>query len=175
MKTDRQQIVNAAIRTAMGDRAEDVEPSRRMEDLIDWQMRSLVLRAPSAIFSLRPDGATVVVPIAYRGWRSLARCLFRLRRERRYALDRLSAEAVELFDGRRTLGEVVDEFGARHHLTFFEARGALLGFLHPLLRKGILLLVAPREGPLGGGAALGPAGGEPLTERAHRRAGKETR
>lgn len=143
MNTNRQQILDSAIRTAMGDRPGDGE-SRRLKTRLDWQMRSHVLRAPAVVFTRQPDGATVVVPVVYRGWRSLARRLLRLRRERRYALDRLSAETVELFDGRRTVGEVVEQFSARHHLSFFEARGALLGFLHPLLRKGILLLVAPR-------------------------------
>ena len=66
---------------------------------------------------------------------------------KRYKLDRLGTRVYEMIDGRKTYGELVDEFAAAEKLTFFEARALLGQFLQHLSRRGLVVATMRRPAP----------------------------
>jgi hypothetical protein len=62
-------------------------------------------------------------------------------KERGVGLDRLGREVWEACDGKRTAERIVEEFAARHHVTFHEARLSVLSFLRELTRRGLVVMV----------------------------------
>ncbi len=68
-----------------------------------------------------------------------------MRSERELSLDRMGARIWRLCDGERTVGNVIDEFAARHSLTFHEARAAVTGYMKELIQRGAMAIVM-REG-----------------------------
>jgi hypothetical protein len=63
--------------------------------------------------------------------------------ERGVGLDRLGREVWEACDGKRTAERLIEEFAARHHVTFHEARVSVLAFLRELTRHGAIVMVKP--------------------------------
>ena len=55
-------------------------------------------------------------------------------------LDKLGTEVLELCDGSRRVEEIVDEFAAKHRLTFHESRVAVTGFLRSLVQRGLIAI-----------------------------------
>jgi len=74
--------------------------------------------------------------------------------ERRVRLDRMGSEIWDLCDGERTVEDMIDEFAARHSLSFHEARVAVTGYLRELVRRG-LLAIAIRDTEAGDQEATG--------------------
>ena len=66
-------------------------------------------------------------------------------KERGVGLDRLGTEVWDACDGKRRTEELVEEFAARHHLTFHEARISVLTFLRELTRRGLVAMVKPKS------------------------------
>ena len=63
---------------------------------------------------------------------------------KRYRLDRLGTRVYNMIDGRKTYGELVDEFAAAEKLTFFESRALLGQFLQHLSRRGLVVAAVRR-------------------------------
>ncbi len=64
-------------------------------------------------------------------------------------LDNLGGEVWALCDGERPVEAIVDEFAARHGLSFHEARVAVTGYLSQLVQRGVLAVAIPTERPGG--------------------------
>ena len=52
-----------------------------------------------------------------------------------------------MIDGRKTFGELVDEFAAAEKLTFFESRALLGQFLQHLSRRGLVVATVRKPAP----------------------------
>ena len=55
--------------------------------------------------------------------------------------------AYGMIDGRKTYGELVDEFAAAEKLTFFESRALLGQFLQHLARRGLVVATMRKPAP----------------------------
>ncbi len=66
---------------------------------------------------------------------------------KRYRLDRLGTRVYRMIDGRKTYGELVDEFAAEEKLTFFESRALLGQFLQHLSRRGLVVATVRKPAP----------------------------
>ena len=66
---------------------------------------------------------------------------------KRYRLDRLGTRVYGMIDGRKTFGELVDEFAAAEKLTFFESRALLGQFLQHLSRRGLVVATVRKPAP----------------------------
>jgi hypothetical protein len=64
---------------------------------------------------------------------------------RRVQLDALGTEVFELCDGRRNVEQIIEQFSARHRLTFREAQLSVGEFLKQLTRRGLVAIVGVRE------------------------------
>src|SRR5579862_3011851 len=71
-------------------------------------------------------GVVVTVPQKNPRWAPLLRWLLPLSKERRIELDAIGTWVLELCDGRHTVAQVIDAVGEKHHLSFQEARAAVL-------------------------------------------------
>ena len=95
-----------------------------------------------------PRRLEVEVELLYRTpVQRLLRRLFRAAPTKRYRLDRLGTRVYNMIDGRKTYGELVDEFAAAEKLTFFEARALLGQFLQHLSRRGLVVAAMRRPAP----------------------------
>ena len=75
------------------------------------------------------------------------RRLLRASPTKRYKLDRLGTRVYRMIDGRKTYGELVDEFAAAEKLSFFESRALLGQFLQHLARRGLVVATVRRPAP----------------------------
>jgi hypothetical protein len=95
-----------------------------------------------------PQRLEVEVELLYRT--PLQRFLRRVLRAaptKRYRLDRLGTRVYGMIDGRKTFGELVDEFAAAEKLTFFESRALLGQYLQHLSRRGLVVATLRRPAP----------------------------
>ncbi len=74
-----------------------------------------------------------------------ARLVFRIPERKTHALDSIGSTVWRWCDGRRTVEEVVDLFAEQYELTFHESRVLAADYLGQLTRRGIIVLVVPRE------------------------------
>ncbi len=94
------------------------------------------------------DGqARVIVEteLRYRGLARLAQRMLRLRTSRRYELTGIGLEVFRDIDGHKTFEQLIDQFAARHQLTFFEARALLLQYIGMLAARGIVVVGVRQE------------------------------
>ena len=95
-----------------------------------------------------PHRLEVEVELLYRTpLQRLLRRLLRASPTKRYRLDRLGTRVYGMIDGRKTYGELVDEFAAAEKLTFFESRALLGQFLQHLSRRGLVVAAMRRPAP----------------------------
>lgn len=91
-----------------------------------------------------PDGGLrLAIPLRRPRWVPWIGWWLPISKTRRIELDRAGVAALALFDGTRTLGEVVALHQRRWKLSELEARGMILDFLRPLVRSGVVALVMP--------------------------------
>ena len=101
------------------------------------------LHNQSAKVEMREGGRVVIyIPLRQRwfmhppwSW------LLRVRKRAGYELEGLGREVWEACDGKRTVEKIIDEFAARHHLRFHEARLSVMAFLRQMVQRGIVVLV----------------------------------
>ena len=94
-----------------------------------------------------PQRLEVEVELLYRTpLQRLLRRLLKAAPTKRYRLDRLGTRVYGMIDGRKTYGELVDEFAAAEKLTFFESRALVGQYLQTLTRKGLVVATLPRRG-----------------------------
>ena len=122
-----------------GPLAADTEAFRR--SLRAVPVRNARARAvPAADGSLR-----VEVPLRYSGFQSFLRRLLPARDSRTYALEGVGREVYESIDGKKNFETLIDEFAARHRLSFFEARALLASYLQLLARRGLVVATLPKN------------------------------
>jgi hypothetical protein len=67
--------------------------------------------------------------------------LFPFSTHRRVGLDKLGTEVWRYCNGSMTAERIIDEFSARHHLSFHEARISIMTFLKDLTQRGLIVMV----------------------------------
>jgi hypothetical protein len=94
-----------------------------------------------------PGGALVTVPLRRAWWaRAPLTWVFPISRERRIQLDSVGSAVLGLCDGRRTVEDVIDSVMQQHHLTFQEARVAVMQFIRLLTERGVVALKIRKPG-----------------------------
>jgi len=86
----------------------------------------------------------ISVPLRHRGWSLALRRVLPLSDVRNVELDRVGAEVLALCDGRRSVEDIIDAHMEAWQLSFFEARGMIFHFLKQLMKRGVVVLVAPK-------------------------------
>lgn len=87
------------------------------------------------------ESAKVSVPLKKQWWQMKpVSWVIQPKQQKTFGLDHLGSEVLDLCDGSRTVERIVDEFAARHKLTFHESRVAVTGFLKSLVQRGILAI-----------------------------------
>lgn len=118
-------------------------PHRRLE--IAELLRMIPTPNAAAERAPLPDGGLrLAIPLRRPRWVPLIGWWLPISKTRRIELDRAGVAALALFDGTRTLGEIVALHQRRWKLSELEARGMILDFLRPLVRSGIVALVMPK-------------------------------
>ena len=86
-----------------------------------------------------PDELEVEVTLTYNGaGLQLLRKIFRPADKKTYLLDKIGKLVYESVDGKKTFGELIDEFAAAQKLTFFESRALLGQFMRNLAARGLI-------------------------------------
>ncbi len=95
-----------------------------------------------------PDGSlTIAVPTRKPSFiRGLLSWMVRVPKERLTVLDPMGAGIWKSCDGRRSVEEIVEKFGAFHHLSFHESRVSVTGYVTSLLRRGLLAVAVDASG-----------------------------
>ncbi|HEY3237708.1 MAG TPA: PqqD family protein [Polyangiaceae bacterium] len=91
-------------------------------------------------------GETILlyVPIQQRWWmEGVLTWLLPFRKEKGVALDAIGRQVWEACDGKRTLEQIIEQFGGRHKIRFHEARISVMQFVRLLVRRGLLVLAMP--------------------------------
>jgi len=107
---------------------------------LDAQLEAVPVFNAAAKVEFRDDGSALAsVPLRFpRGLRWAAERLGWGRSMRNYAIDAIGAGVLARIDGERSIGEIVESFGAENQLAFFEARGLILQYLHLLIARGVV-------------------------------------
>ena len=95
-----------------------------------------------------PQRLEVEVELLYRTpVQRFLRRLLKAAPTKRYRLDRLGTRVYGMIDGRKTFGELVDDFAAAEKLTFFESRALLGQYLQHLSRRGLVVATLRKPAP----------------------------
>lgn len=113
----------------------------------DQQLSTIPLRNEGVKLSVDPDGTSLAVQIElrYRGVLALWKRVFKLRPNRTYLLDGIGRSVFESIDGKKNFEQLVDEFAAKHQLTFFEARALLMQYIKLLMNRGLIVIGVPER------------------------------
>ena len=86
----------------------------------------------------------VAVPLKRpRGLYAVLEWFFLFSKQHRLELDELGASVLRACDGRATVRALIEDFAARHKLTFHEARVLIMMFLKKMLERGIVAVLVP--------------------------------
>ena len=85
------------------------------------------------------DRIRLAIPFRRRWWTRFLKGPFRLSTEKKLELDPIGTEVFGMFDGERTLEQIIDAFRERRMLSFFEARAVILEFVRRLMRYNLIL------------------------------------
>ncbi len=132
--------MSAAQKIDQGSKSE--EPSS--SELLARQLRSIpVVNSAVKMRDLSGRKKLITVPLAEKRWGRVAKRIFPIRREKKLEIDALSAEILGLFDGKRTVEDVIDVHKDRWKLSFFESRGMILDFMKRMVKRAVVVLVVP--------------------------------
>lgn len=86
--------------------------------------------------------------------KSILRWIVPFHPEKTVLLDKTGTRVMEMCDGRRTVGNIVDQFAVLHRLTFHEARAAVTHYIRLLIQRGVLAIeiskgLQEQDGPRG--------------------------
>ena len=115
-------------------------------ELLRSQLKSKPVRNEAIVATpLSGNRLKLTIPLRYSWWATPLRRTLHMRSEKYIELDPLGAEIFSLFDGRRTLEEIIDLHSDRWKLTFFESRAMILEFLRRLARRKLIFVLLPEE------------------------------
>jgi len=109
---------------------------------LEQQLASVPIRNERVNATREDGGRVLVVAVAlrYPWWGASLHRLLRLRAQRRFRLDGVGLEVYESIDGHKNFEALVDEFAARHKLTFFESRALLMQYMRTLMSRGLIVI-----------------------------------
>jgi hypothetical protein len=110
-------------------------------------LRAVVCVNQAAETTDRPDGTCLVmIPIRRPRWLvPPISWMLAFSSHRRMELDALGAEVLKLCDGKRSVEEIIENFAAKHKLSFREAQLSVGTFLKQLTQRGLVALVGKKE------------------------------
>ena len=109
------------------------------------QLNSVPVRNERAQVTRGADGTAVVtVEVSCPPWMKPFRRWFAIRPTARFRLDATGTDVYDSIDGRKTFERLVDEFAAKHDLTFHESRAMMMNYVQMLMKRG-LIAVAVKE------------------------------
>jgi hypothetical protein len=110
------------------------------------QMSSILIRNEKVKVCPSTDGKSLVLEIGLRhaGFMLLMHKLFRLRDRKQYALDAVGRQVYESIDGKKAFEQLIDEFGERYKLTFFESRALLMQYIKMLMSRGLVVVAVKK-------------------------------
>ena len=95
--------------------------------------------AAKIVHTKNPDELQVEIQLTYEG--SMLRVLRRALRpadKKTYLLDKVGKHVYESIDGKKSFGELIDDFAAAKNLSFFESRALLAQYMQLLARRGLI-------------------------------------
>jgi len=106
-------------------------------------LESVPRRCPPLRQDRRDGVLRLIVEVSYGGLLGIFQGIMQIKREKPYDLDGLALEVYDAIDGRRTIETLIDDFAARHHLTFFEGRALITRFLQMLEKRDLIEVDMP--------------------------------
>ncbi len=119
---------------------QDDAKATRKKLTLDAQLASVPMRNRQIAVNEDADGLNVTVKLSYPAIMRPLVFLLHMRQEKTYRLDGLGRQLFEMVDDKRTLAELIDRFGDKHKLTFFESMAFVQSFLRSLMQRGIIAL-----------------------------------
>ena len=122
----------------------DTSVPRSGADIIDRQLRSVPAVSPHVTASPDNGGRLMLsAPRAASWWRSPVRGLFSISEQQTISLEPIGAEVFALIDGKRPMEGIINAHARRWHLSFQESRMMILEYVHRLMRKRLVYVIAP--------------------------------
>jgi hypothetical protein len=96
---------------------------------------------------LADDGSVVLsVPLRQRWFmKPPFSLIFPFSSRRRVSLDKLGSEVWKQCDGSRSTEKIIEEFAARHAMTFHETRLSVMLFFRSLAERGLIAMVGVKR------------------------------
>ena len=111
------------------------------------QLASVPVRNERAQVKRDVDGTVAVtLELSCPGWMKPLRRWFAMRPTAFYRLDAVGTAVYDSIDGVKSFERLVDEFAARHALTFFESRALLMNYVQMLMKRGMIVIGVPKAG-----------------------------
>ena len=117
---------------------------RTAADLIDTQLRSIPMKNEAVTVRQRGQAAEVAVPMQQRAWSRFLGHFLKLSKQKSVELDELGTEIYEMCDGVNTVEDIIDSHQQRWKLSFFESRAMVLQFMKQMMRRNLIVIVAPK-------------------------------
>ena len=111
------------------------------------QLESVPARNERAQVKRDADGTVAVtIELSCPAWMKPLRRWFAMRPTALYRLDVVGTAVYDSIDGVKTFENLVDEFAARHGLTFFESRALLMNYVQMLMKRGMIVIGVQNTG-----------------------------
>lgn len=116
-------------------------PARRpFRDLQDQLSSIPVCNKRARILEEEPDHILVAIDLKYGPVAKFFRDALRLRDYKKYWLEGLGLKVFRSIDGKRSVGDLIDELAEEYALTFFESRALVVQFLQNLMERGLVVV-----------------------------------
>ena len=118
------------------------EKQREFLQQVKTQLESVPIRNEAIEIEERDSGRIYLISVTlkYHGISRLLTRVLKAGRKKRYQLDGVSLALFKKIDGKRMIGDLLDGMMQEHKLTFVEARGLVLQYLHVMVAKGIVVV-----------------------------------
>ena len=121
------------------------EPPMQLTDVLEMQMHSIpVVNEVVKVTPLSRGRLKLTFPIMVPWWAKVFIPPSKVKSQKSIELDPVGADVFEMFDGKRTLGEIIDDFMERWKLSFFESRAVITEFLKRLGKRNLVLYRLPK-------------------------------
>jgi len=118
----------------------------QLTEVLEMQLHSVPVVNPGVKTAPLSRGRLkLTFPISIPWWAKIIRPPSQIRKQRSLEFDPVGAEVFEMFDGERTLGEIIDEFMRRWQLSFFESRAVITEFLKRLGKRNLISYKIPAK------------------------------
>ena len=119
-------------------------PPRLLFGSLEDQLQATPVRNEKVEIAKSDDGKSlrITLDLKYGKWNFMAR-LVKARQKKTYLLDGPALAVYQMLDGKTRLADLMAMMMQRYQLTFFESRALTINFLHILLERGLIVVMAP--------------------------------